>query len=205
MEVRDAQHLKYNLNHEENLLYAAWNAAATQDEGVIVCLNTGHVEFAGKPIFFEIPCGRFACTEDNPILTLSYYPPHTITLPPGSDESPRMHVFIRAQHTITERTLQQLGLAVYARMMPLQWMDMYTASTKHLTTITLRYGGRESASENAEEGETSSAERATEAATEAATGAAEEAAVTAEEAAVTAEEAAVEASEDFWACGMTAL
>lgn len=135
---RQVQHLKYNLNGSERALLDEWNSAGTQDAGVVVCINSGTVEFAGKPLFHAIPCSRFACTADNAIMTLSYYPPHTITLPPGSHEPPRMHVFLRAQHTITERTLKQLGLATHARMNPRQWMDTYIATDKHLTTITLR-------------------------------------------------------------------
>ena len=130
---RDAQHIKYNLNHREITLFEEWNARGEQDEGMVLRLNAGEVEFAGKPIFYEIPCSRFASTRENPILTLSYYPPHTT-----GDTC--MHVFIRAPDTISESTLVELGLHTHAKMEPREWMDRYEATTKHLTTITLDYG-----------------------------------------------------------------
>ena len=49
--IRTQQHIKYNFNHEEMMLFEQWNAAETPDEGVVVRLNTGYVTFAGKPIF----------------------------------------------------------------------------------------------------------------------------------------------------------
>lgn len=116
------------------ILFEQWNAAHTPDEGVVVRLNTGYVTFAGKPIFYEIPCSRFARTTDNAIMTLCYYPPHTLD---GEDTC--MHVFIRSQEPLTERSFQELGLNNCARMTPEEWAERYEASEKHLTTITLDY------------------------------------------------------------------
>ena len=135
---RDTQHIKYNFNHVEMQLFEAWNAKGEQDHGVVLCLNVGDVRLAGKPIFFEIPCSRFAVHGDVPV-TLAYYPPETITVPPGSDEPPRMHVFLRSPEPISDDMLRTLGYADCARMAPEKWLETYEATTKHLTTITIKY------------------------------------------------------------------
>ena len=77
-------------------------------------------------------------TKDNPILTLSYYPPETFTKVP-LDEPKRMHVFIRAPDDITDDTLRELGLYDHPRMDPGTWFERYEATTKHLTTVTIKY------------------------------------------------------------------
>ena len=130
--VRDEQHIKYNFNHVEMQLFEAWNAKGERDHGTVLQLNVGDVEFKGKPIFFEIPCSRFAVIDDMP-LTLAYYPPFSIV---GAST---MHVFIRAPEPITDAMLQELGYGDTARMDPRTWMDAYEATTNHLTTVTLKY------------------------------------------------------------------
>ena len=137
-EVRDEQHIKYNFNHVEMTLFEAWNAKGGQDHGTVLRLNVGDIDLKGKPIFFEIPCSRFTVIDEKP-LTLAYYPPFSITNPPGSDEPPRMHVFIRAPEPITDAMLRALGYGDTARMDPQTWMDTYEATTKHLTTVTIKY------------------------------------------------------------------
>ena len=137
------QHIKYNFTHAEFELFEAWNSS-TPDHGLVLCLNVGSVEFVGKPIFFEIPCARFIVIEDEdeddgptPV-TLSYYPPETLTAAPGYDAPSNMHVFIRSPKPITDATLSAIGYIGERSCSPEEWTSRYEATTKHLTSITLK-------------------------------------------------------------------